>query len=303
MPQYKDDLPLSPAQQAFSNVFDKGGNPDYDPTQQVQRPKYNLTLGLSSDVNIRAGDSDLGGDNTGGETVMRRDDGLVVAVKADITTPAAGPVETKGHKGKQYDTAITHLTVGHESDSFGMYGKLGAINGKALDGMYAVVDGIHKVEGMGKSRKSPASSAAKTMMGVSGRYDFEGGQVDVGALQLGLQGAAFGEVSTLRQAAGGAAFLTLGQGKFKPDLPGVPASDVKGSVLYAGVLAQAVAKDITTDALGTNHLQANAVAGVSMRFNDHVALSAGVNKPLTNPVEGSPHRPVAYFSTKLNISF
>jgi hypothetical protein len=82
------------------------------------------------------------------------------------------------------------------------------------------------------------------MMGIAARHDFEIGRVDLGPMHLGLQAAAFGELSTTRTAGGGGVFLTAGQGDFKPDLPGVPASEIKGSTLYAGVIAQGVAKDI-----------------------------------------------------------
>lgn len=302
----ENSLPPTPAQRAFARTLGDnttGTNPDYDPTQRTQKPKYNLTFSFGSDANIKAGQSDVFGDGTIGEAVARTKDGYVIAARADIITPPTGPKGPKGQKGKQFDTATNSLTIGQEGENYGVYGKVGLVNGKALDRMYNVVDGIHKAEGMGPSRKSPPSSPSTLMMGIAARNDFEIGRVNLGPMHLGLQAAAFGELSTVRTAGGGGVFLTAGQGDFKPDLPGMPASEIKGSTLYAGVIAQGVAKDIATDKLGTNPLQVSAVAGATLRFNKYAALGVSFESPLTNPVKDSPLKPVPYVGAKLNISF
>jgi hypothetical protein len=78
-----------------------------------------------------------------------QNDGYVVAARADIITPPTGPKGPKGEKGKQLDTATNSLTIGRENENSGIYGKVGVVNGKALERMYGVVDGIHKAEGYG----------------------------------------------------------------------------------------------------------------------------------------------------------
>lgn len=303
MTSNENSLPPTPAQRAFAQALGDGTNPDYDPTQRTQKPKYNLTFSFGSDANVKKGQSDAFGDGTIGEAVARTKDGYVIAARADITTPPTGPKGPNGEKGKQLDTATNSLTIGQEGENYGIYGKIGVVNGKALDRMYSVVDGIHKAEGMGPSRKSPASSPSTLMMGIAARGDFEIGRVDLGPMHLGLQTAAFGEVSTTRTAGGGGIFLTAGQGDFKPDLPGIPASEIKGTTLYAGVIAQGVAKDIATDKLGTNPFQASAVAGATLRFNKYAAFSVSFEQPLTNPVKTSPNKPVPYVGAKLGVSF
>jgi hypothetical protein len=302
-----NSLPQTPAQSAFARTLGDnttGTNPDYDPTQRTQKPKYNLTFSHVSDANIKEGDSDKPGDATIFEGVARAKDGYVIAARADIITPPIGPKGPKDKKGKQFDTAINSLTIGQEGENYGVYGKIGFVNGKALDRMYGVVDRIHQVMGMTQPpRRSPPSSPSTLMIGIAARNDFEIGQVNLGPMHLGLQAAAFGELSTVRTAGGGGVFLTAGQGDFKPDLPGMPASEIKGSTLYAGVIAQGVAKDIATDKLGTNSLQVSAVAGAALRFNEYAALGVSFESPLTNPVKDSPHKPVPYVGAKLNISF
>lgn len=281
-----------------------GTNPDYDPTQRTQKPKYNLTFSHTSDANIKEGDSDKPGDATIFEGASRTKDGYVVAVRADIITPPIGPKGPQGKEGNQFDTAVNSLSIGQEGENYGFYGKIGLVNGKALGRMYGVVDGIHKVMGMTQPpRRSPASSPSTLMMGIAARNDFEIGRVDLGPMYLGLQTAVFGELSTVRTAGGGGVFLTAGQGDFKPDLPGIPVSEIKGSNLYAGVIAQGVARDIATDKLGTNPFQASAVAGATLRFNEYAALSVSLERPLTNPVLESPRKPVPYVGVKLNVSF
>lgn len=105
----ENSLPQTPAQRAFAQTLGDGAgtNPDYDPTQRTQKPKYNLTFSFGSDANIRAGQSDAFGDSTSGEAVARTKDGYVVAARADLTTPPTGPKGPKGEKGKQFDTAPT----------------------------------------------------------------------------------------------------------------------------------------------------------------------------------------------------
>ena len=271
---------------------------DCDPALPAPAPRHNTTAGYIGDRNTRAGQSDNFGDYKGFSFVDRTTDGLVFAGKAEILTPQ------KDSRGKQFDTAAAFLTMGKENQDCGVYGLAGFINGRALRVMqYDVVDALHRTEGMGPSRKSPASSPAKVMLGVAARRDWEIKRTDFGPVRFGLRGAAFGEISTLRTAAGVGAFATAGSkthGDFKPDLPGPPMAEVRGSTVYAGVTAQGVVSSIATDRLGTNHLQTGVAAGATWRFN-RVALSVGVDKPLSSPVVGSPYRAIAYVGTRLNI--
>ncbi len=82
----ENSLPQTPAQRAFAQILGDGTNPDYDPTQRTQKPKYNLTFNFGSDANVKAGQSDAFGDGTIGEAVARTKDGYVIAARADIIT-------------------------------------------------------------------------------------------------------------------------------------------------------------------------------------------------------------------------
>ena len=259
---------------------------------------FSFSSRLTLDTHSKAGQSDVPGDYKGVDVAARRGE-LVVGVTGNLRTPQATT------DGTMRDTATGYATVGMERENWGVYGHLGMQNGKVLDLAYRAVDGMHSLQGMGASRKSPASSDGGVLAGVSARYDRVVATIPAGtSAQFNAHASAFGTVGTDGLRAGVSAFAVL-SGKnndFRPDLPHMPATD-KGTSLYAGVVAQGVADDLATNAVDTNPLQTSLVLGASLKLGEHLSVGVGAERKITDEIKSPKEKPVDTLSTQINLKF
>lgn len=269
----------------------------FTPGSDMPRPD-SIVATAQVDTHQKAGQSDKPGDLKRGGGVYRHD-GWVVGANADIITPQA----TKD--GQMLDTATGTVTVGREQGNLGVYVEGGLINGAALDTAYKFVDWTHSVEGMGPSRKSPASSDEKVMLGVSGRYDMPVAETQIGPATVGIQTAFSGVASTQRTSGGVSAFAVIHDRnrEFRPDLPYLPATDSSGSAVYVGVTAQGVVHDVATDKINTNPLQVSLDAGATYEVNPNFSVGVNYSHKLNNEIASPLTKPIDYVGVKATLKF
>lgn len=235
------------------------------------------------DANVSKGTSDAGGDLKDGEMFWRsgkKPGGYhdVLGVSGRMVTPQ------KGAGGKQFDTGEIRITAGRETETTGVYVSVGQTNGKSSKILHDIIDAGHHAVGMGDSRKSPASSTGHISVQASGRVDR---QLALGSSHISLNSAAFGTLGTDKIAAGGAALISIGteNRSVRPDVPDLPTIPKSGSGVYAGIDMRKVAKDITTDRLGTTALQSGVVVGVHADLGKNASVFAEARKEIFSPVE------------------
>jgi hypothetical protein len=251
-------------------------------------PETSVTTSYAGDTHTKKGQSDAQGDLKNPQLVLRHK-GWVLGAEAAMITPQRGATK------QQYDTGLGSLTVGRESESASVYATVGQLNGVASDAMYGIIDASHKKNGMGPARKSPESRAPGLYGAVSGRVDHDVDLAKLGPVNLRLETAAHGTLGTIKQSVGAAALIALesDSARFRPNLPDMPAPSLQGTALYAGFTAEAVASDVVTDRLGTEHLRSAFVAGASVGLGKNTAVGVEYRQPLTPEVRDATEQPIS----------
>lgn len=261
-------------------------------------PETSVTTSYAGDTHTKKGQSDAQGDLKNPQIVLRHK-GWVLGAEAAMITPQRGATK------QQYDTGLGSLTVGRESESASVYATVGQLNGAASDAMYGIIDASHKKNGMGPARKSPESRAPGLYGAVSGRVDHDVDLAKLGPVNLRLETAAHGTLGTIKQSVGAAALIALESdgARFRPNLPDMPAPSLQGTTVYAGFTGEAVASDVVTDRLGTEHLRSAFVAGASVGLGKNTAVGVEYRQPLTPEVRDATEQPISSMRFTLTHKF
>ncbi len=275
--------------------------------QDIVRYDRNCMVNTTPDGHQSKGQSDQLGDRKDANIQCRMGD-WVMGAGYVLETPQFKPYVTKSGRIKReaYDTGTTTVLAGKDNGvndglTYGVYGRLGIYNTKALQDVFLKVHHLGGFKGM---RMSPASTDESVFGGIAGRmgYTYEA------ANNLRFSFNAFGTAGTDQTALGANAFVsylidTDGFNAPTAGINGLPVPDNTGTGLYAGIQAYKEFYDVTTDKLGTNtDLQYTAILGAQFTYKAWT-LQVGTNIPLTPEIKGVKEKPLHDYTARLQVSF
>ncbi len=259
----------------------------------------NFTKGM--DAHYKKGQSDQRGDHKAAEITLRCNNTI-----ADLHLGISTPQYIK--RSDSRDTSILAASYGRiiplsEKTELEVTGRVGIVNGLAKTTMGAIVNAMHKMQGMGASRVSE-DTGTRPLAGITFRADHTENVAKLSKHKLAATFTQYSVLGTDKIEAGAAATVSLisgGAKPLKPNIQGLPNQINSGSGVYLTGMVSGIAYDLATHSQGTKHVRFTTGVGVQKDFGK-VVLGFDATLSRSPEINGG-YKPISQIGLHLGVKF